>query len=122
MEAARVGAGVGPVRRAGAVALEAGLRKAENYWTCHVTVTDTSMAKYNYDDGGILAAYFLFSVLALLLVPASISTLIPARDAASPSCRCSACLAQRTAQARLSRRFRLTKRCVKTPKAASFYS
>lgn len=107
---ARAGAGVVPERRAGGEGLAAGLRTAEK-WTCHVTVTDTSMAKYNYDDGGILAAYFLFSVLALLLVPASISALLPARDAASPACRCSACSAQRAAQARLSRRFRLTKRC-----------
>ena len=66
------------------------------------------MAKYNYDDGGLLAAYFLFSVLALLLVPASISALAPAADATVPACRCSACAATRAA--RKSRRFRLTKR------------
>lgn len=41
------------------------------------------MANYHYDEAGNMAAYFLISVLAIVLVPLSISSL--ARIAASTS-------------------------------------
>ena len=41
------------------------------------------MANYHYDEAGNLAAFFLISVLALLLVPLTLTSLV--RLAASPS-------------------------------------
>ncbi|KAF8319200.1 Sec63 Brl domain-containing protein [Amanita rubescens] len=70
------------------------------------------MAKYNYDDAGHMPAYFLFSFLALFLIPASISSLTSTNQGNIPACKCNPCTTRRSWLASNSRRFKLTKRSI----------
>ncbi|KAK2464479.1 hypothetical protein APHAL10511_003458 [Amanita phalloides] len=71
------------------------------------------MAKYNYDDAGNMAAYFLITFLALILIPASFSALAPGSDKSLDGCNCSACADRRRWLAVRSRRsVPLTKKAV----------
>ena len=71
------------------------------------------MAKYNYDDAGHMPAYFLFSFLALFLIPTTISALAPVNQGNNiPACKCQPCTKRRSWLATHSRRFKLTKRSI----------
>ena len=70
------------------------------------------MAKYNYDDAGHMPAYFLFSFLALFLIPASISSLTPSNNKNISACQCHHCIARRSWLSSNSRRFKFTKRSI----------
>ncbi|KIK01087.1 hypothetical protein K443DRAFT_99264 [Laccaria amethystina LaAM-08-1] len=49
------------------------------------------MATYEYDEAGVMAAYFLITFLALVLVPLTISSLSRKSEKVSPGCQCSSC-------------------------------
>lgn len=49
------------------------------------------MATYEYDEAGVMAAYFLITFLALVLVPLTISLLSRKSEKVSPGCQCSSC-------------------------------
>ncbi|KDR74324.1 hypothetical protein GALMADRAFT_70989 [Galerina marginata CBS 339.88] len=54
------------------------------------------MATYEYDEAGVMAAYFLITFLALVLVPLTISSLSKSSGKkVSDGCQCSPCVAQR---------------------------
>ncbi|KAJ7090585.1 Sec63 Brl domain-containing protein [Mycena crocata] len=54
------------------------------------------MAEYHYDEAGNMAAYFVITFLALVLIPLTIS-LLPSRSHSTnqPACPCGPCTAQR---------------------------
>ncbi|KAJ7746903.1 Sec63 Brl domain-containing protein [Mycena maculata] len=55
------------------------------------------MAAYHYDEGGNMAAYFVITFLAILLLPITLS-LLPSRSRAASKgtpCQCGPCIAQR---------------------------
>jgi translocation protein SEC63 len=53
------------------------------------------MANYHYDEGGNMAAYFIISILALILTPLTLSLSPNSKKATSQGCQCNACLEQR---------------------------
>ncbi|CAA7269196.1 unnamed protein product [Cyclocybe aegerita] len=54
------------------------------------------MAAYEYDEAGVMAAYFLITFLALVLVPLTVSALLKRPDkAVSDGCQCTPCIEQR---------------------------
>ncbi|KAF7775868.1 hypothetical protein Agabi119p4_4261 [Agaricus bisporus var. burnettii] len=54
------------------------------------------MANYHYDEGGSLAAYFLITILALVLTPMTLSSISKRPAKQHPrGCQCQACLDQR---------------------------
>ncbi|KAJ3507822.1 hypothetical protein NLJ89_g6088 [Agrocybe chaxingu] len=54
------------------------------------------MAAYEYDEAGVMAAYFLITFLALVLVPLTISALLKRPDkTVSDGCQCTPCIEQR---------------------------
>ncbi|KAF5377761.1 hypothetical protein D9757_008081 [Collybiopsis confluens] len=52
------------------------------------------MANYNYDEGGNLAAYFVITFLALILIPLTLS--ISSKPKTLTGCQCDLCTQQRT--------------------------
>ncbi|PBL02055.1 hypothetical protein ARMGADRAFT_1158655 [Armillaria gallica] len=58
------------------------------------------MATYNYDESGQMAAYFVITFLALILIPLSLSTLPSRKNKPVNGCQCDSCVQQR---ARLSK-------------------
>ncbi|KAF6743039.1 translocation protein sec63 [Ephemerocybe angulata] len=54
------------------------------------------MAAYEYDEGGVMATYFLITFLALILVPFTLSSFGGAPDKITHGCDCDACVEQRT--------------------------
>ncbi|KAF9563385.1 hypothetical protein CPC08DRAFT_632910 [Agrocybe pediades] len=53
------------------------------------------MATYEYDEAGVMAAYFVITFLALVLVPLTISSLTKKSGRVTDGCQCSACVKQR---------------------------
>ncbi|KAF6759689.1 translocation protein sec63 [Ephemerocybe angulata] len=53
------------------------------------------MAAYEYDEGGVMATYFLITFLALILVPFTLSSFGGAPDKITHGCDCDACVEQR---------------------------
>ncbi|PFH46819.1 hypothetical protein AMATHDRAFT_68973 [Amanita thiersii Skay4041] len=53
------------------------------------------MAKYNYDEAGNMAGYFLITFLALILVPMTITALKPGQQTAHDGCLCKLCADRR---------------------------
>lgn len=69
---------------------------------CRSFVLQPEMApSQQYDEGGDMASYFIITLLALILIPLSISQLLASlRSFNAPrvdGCRCTACIAQREA-------------------------
>ncbi|KII96122.1 hypothetical protein PLICRDRAFT_170703 [Plicaturopsis crispa FD-325 SS-3] len=54
------------------------------------------MASYNYDEGGNMAAYFLLTFLALVLVPLTLSMFSGSKKVEHDGCQCQACVEQRS--------------------------
>ncbi|PPQ86765.1 hypothetical protein CVT25_012410 [Psilocybe cyanescens] len=56
------------------------------------------MATYEYDEAGVMAAYFLITFLALVLIPLTISSLTKSSaKKATDGCQCTPCIEQREA-------------------------
>ncbi|TFK66638.1 hypothetical protein BDN72DRAFT_799683 [Pluteus cervinus] len=53
------------------------------------------MANYNYDEGGVMASYFIISFLVLVLIPSTFSTLSPQKKEKLDGCQCTPCVEQR---------------------------
>ncbi|KAF8164785.1 Sec63 Brl domain-containing protein [Crassisporium funariophilum] len=52
------------------------------------------MATYEYDEAGVMAAYFLITFLALVLVPLTISSLTKTSEKPTEGCQCPPCVEQ----------------------------
>ncbi|KAJ3843252.1 Sec63 Brl domain-containing protein [Lentinula raphanica] len=52
------------------------------------------MANYSYDEGGNMAAYFIITFLALILIPLTLS-ISPSKKKGSEGCQCTLCSQQR---------------------------
>ena len=53
------------------------------------------MARYNYDEAGNMAAYFLLTFLALVLIPVTLSSFSGTSKKSVPGCDCGPCVEQR---------------------------
>ncbi|EAU82333.1 translocation protein sec63 [Coprinopsis cinerea okayama7 len=53
------------------------------------------MAAYEYDEAGVMATYFLLTVLALVLIPVTLASLGKRSDTTKHGCDCKACQEQR---------------------------
>ncbi|KAM6503862.1 Sec63 Brl domain containing protein [Amanita muscaria] len=71
------------------------------------------MAKYSYDEAGNMAGYFLITFLALVLVPATFSTIKPLPQAVTDGCQCTPCKENRQRLEKLQKGFpKITKKAV----------
>ncbi|PPQ71741.1 hypothetical protein CVT24_006505 [Panaeolus cyanescens] len=55
------------------------------------------MATYEYDEGGVMAAYFLITILALILVPMTLTSFKTTSEKVGEGCDCGACSEHRKA-------------------------
>ncbi|KAF8996806.1 Sec63 Brl domain-containing protein [Cyathus striatus] len=62
------------------------------------------MATYEYDEAGVMAAYFLITFLALVLTPLTISAISPKKSSKPvEGCQCQPCIEQRARVSKLNR-------------------